>query len=263
MSDAPHYFLEGNPVDVERARLQLLERLAGPWTEASLGMLGDLSGKRCLELGGGGGGVARWLADAVGEDGSVVVVDRDTRFLDDLPANVELREADLETFEPDGPFDLVHARAVLVYVPSREQILERAVASLAPGGWMALEEPVVFMNREFNEAASGEAIEDGDALGKLFELGQMDIVRFPLRLPFALEDLGLIDVTWDTHVAMSRGGEGWALFNEWTVADVAAPMAVSLGLASPEFPDRLREQMRNPSEPVLSPMLVAVRGRLP
>lgn len=261
---APTYFLDGNEYDAELARLKLLERLAGSWTARSLEQLGDLSGKRCLEVGAGGGGVTRWLADAVGPSGSVVAVDRDPRFLTDLPAHVEVREADLNEFEPDGPFDVVHARAVLVYVAGRHELLQRLTAALAPGGWMALEEPIVVMTGEFINRYDGQERPDAGAIMQLLELSGADVVRFPLRLPVTFDELGFTDTTWDLHIEASRGGDDrWARFNEWTVADVAAPLAVAFDLASEDLPENIRAMLRDPAEVTLSPMLMTIRGRRP
>ncbi len=41
---------------------------------------------------------------------------------------------------PRDPFDLIHARLVLVHLPEREKVLDRMVAALKPGGWLLVEE---------------------------------------------------------------------------------------------------------------------------
>ena len=56
------------------------------------------AGWRCLEVGGGSGSIANWLADRVGDTGSVVVTDIDPRFLNRSPRrNVEVRRHDIST----------------------------------------------------------------------------------------------------------------------------------------------------------------------
>jgi len=45
----------------------------------------------CWEVGAGGPSVPAWLAQRVGSAGRVVAIDIDTSWLDDLPANVEVR----------------------------------------------------------------------------------------------------------------------------------------------------------------------------
>ena len=41
---------------------------------------------------------------------------------------------------PDGPWDVIHERLVLQHVPERLDVLDRLVASLAPGGWILIED---------------------------------------------------------------------------------------------------------------------------
>src|SRR5215471_2822516 len=63
----------------ERARLGGLAALCDPSTLRHLTALGVGPGWRCLEIGGGAGSVARWLAAAIGPAGRLVVTDLDTR----------------------------------------------------------------------------------------------------------------------------------------------------------------------------------------
>jgi 2-polyprenyl-3-methyl-5-hydroxy-6-metoxy-1,4-benzoquinol methylase len=67
-------------------------------------------GRRCLEVGAGGGSIALWLADRVAPDGVVVATDRDTTVLDELShPNLEVRVDDvLEDDLPEREFDVVH-----------------------------------------------------------------------------------------------------------------------------------------------------------
>src|SRR6266700_3189442 len=127
-----------HPNEVERRRLQLIGEVLDA---ATFGHLRDLrvdEGWRCLEAGAGEGSVARWLSEQVGERGRVVASDVDTRFLD-FPeaANVDVVEHDVRTDPcPGDPFDLVHARNVLMHLPARDEIFGRMVSWLRPGGWI-------------------------------------------------------------------------------------------------------------------------------
>jgi SAM-dependent methyltransferase len=125
----------------EQARLQLLEKSYDPGTVKILEQLRLPSAARCLELGAGAGSIAYWLADRV-PAGSVVAADLDPRFIDaGYAPNLTVRRMDVtrEDFAP-GSFDLIHARAVFMHLAAREEILERAVRWLAPGGWLVLED---------------------------------------------------------------------------------------------------------------------------
>jgi ubiquinone/menaquinone biosynthesis C-methylase UbiE len=100
------------------------------------------AGWQCLEIGGGSGSIARWLADRVGHQGNVFVTDIDPRFL--APAGrgqLKVRRHDVGTEGlPESTFDLIHARLVLIHVPQRVASLDRLVAALKPGGWIVIEE---------------------------------------------------------------------------------------------------------------------------
>ena len=85
------YVLADADHDAERARLDLLEEAHDPITRRRLSTLGVKPGSRCLEVGAGGGSIARWLGEQVTPSGAVVAVDINTRFLVDLPATVEVR----------------------------------------------------------------------------------------------------------------------------------------------------------------------------
>jgi len=136
-------------------RLRALERIYDPASTRRLEALGVAPGWRCLEVGAGGGSITRWLCSKVGPTGRVLAVDLDTRFVADIRAvNLDVARLDVATAElPRDAFDLVHARAVLSYLPQREVVLDRLVASLAPGGWLLVEEP-----DEYATAALGSGL---------------------------------------------------------------------------------------------------------
>lgn len=125
-----------------RHRLGLLEAVWDPATKQRLERLGVGPGWRCLEVGAGGGSVARWLCERVGPEGRVAAVDLDTRFVSEAPPpNLEVYERDI-TIEglPGDGYDLVHTRFVLMHLQGPEQALEAMVAALRPGGRILLEE---------------------------------------------------------------------------------------------------------------------------
>jgi SAM-dependent methyltransferase len=124
-------------------RLRAVERIYDPASTRRLETLGVGPGWRCLEVGAGGGSITRWLCSKVGPTGRVLAVDLDTRFIADIRAvNLDVALLDVTRAElPRNTFDLVHARGVLSYLPQREAVLDGLVASLAPQGWLLLEEP--------------------------------------------------------------------------------------------------------------------------
>src|SRR5512140_775051 len=90
------YVLADSPYELEIRRLRGLERELGPTTTRHLAELGVAAGWRCLEVGAGAGGVARWLVDRVGPEGRVVATDIDPRFLDaERHPGLEIRRHDI------------------------------------------------------------------------------------------------------------------------------------------------------------------------
>ena len=115
----------------ERDRLGALEALFDGSSKRLLAALDLREGMRCLEVGCGAGGIARWLADQVGGIGHVLATDLDTRFVDgEGRANLDVLTHDVVTDGlADGAFDLIHARAVLEHIPARDDVLR----TLGPG----------------------------------------------------------------------------------------------------------------------------------
>lgn len=135
------YLLDNRAPETGR-RFSHLSLLWDPWTIQHLERVGVRSGWKCLEVGAGGGSVARWLSERVGAEGHVLATDLDPRHLGELRGpNVEVRQHDLSKEDiPIGGFDLVHTRLVLQHVPRPNRALHRMVAAVRPGGWLVLED---------------------------------------------------------------------------------------------------------------------------
>ena len=110
-------------------------------TIRQLEQIGVAAGWSCLEVGGGGGSIARWLARQVTPGGHVVVTDIDPRWLESGYPDIELRRHDIVVDELEkDPFDLAHERLVLIHLPERDRALRRMIDSLRPGGWLLIED---------------------------------------------------------------------------------------------------------------------------
>src|SRR5262249_47467698 len=119
-----------------------VEELLDPGTIALIERRGIGAGCSCLELGAGGGSIAKWLASRVGAAGRVLATDLDTRHLAEVAAlaNVEVRRHDIVADAlPESDFDLVHARLVLEHLQERDAVLHKLVRALRPGGWLLVE----------------------------------------------------------------------------------------------------------------------------
>jgi SAM-dependent methyltransferase len=124
------------------ARFTALAEIFDPATFRHLDGLGIAPGWRCWEVGAGGHSVPRWLAERVGPAGRVLATDIDTSWLAGAggpPVEVRRHEAGAEA-PPAGPFDLVHARLVLVHVVNRDAALRSMAEVLRPGGWLLVED---------------------------------------------------------------------------------------------------------------------------
>ena len=141
------YFAEHVARDEESERLRNLQLSADPLTTRRLERVGVAEGWRCLEVGAGQGSIAAWMAERVGPGGRVDAIDIDLRLLGPLAElpNVDVRECDVLTGElPENHYDLAHTRFVLMHLSEPEVALQRMVASLRPGGWILVEDPVYY-----------------------------------------------------------------------------------------------------------------------
>jgi SAM-dependent methyltransferase len=199
-----------NAATAERDRLTALETVFDPGTRRHLRERGLREGWHCLEVGGGGGSITRWLAETVGVRGSVLVTDLNTRFLDELARpNLTVRRHDITTDQvPEAAFDLVHLRMVLQHLPERRAVLRKPAAALRPGGWLVVEDmdfgavvadPVVGER----EANIFHRLMDGHVRLSANPHFDPDHGRQLLRL---LEEMGLRGVDAEGRAFVWRGG---------------------------------------------------------
>jgi hypothetical protein len=124
---APSYAFDNDDPEAADRHDYLAEILDG-LTVQRLSGLGDLTGRRCLEVGAGAGSIARRLARAAGPAGRVLATDINTRYLGP-GTDFQVLRHDLSTEPvPEGPWDVIHARMVLLHLPRRREILHRLAA---------------------------------------------------------------------------------------------------------------------------------------
>ncbi|MGW2393767.1 class I SAM-dependent methyltransferase [Streptomyces lydicamycinicus] len=201
-----------NIADQAPDRFTVLEECYDPVSRAQLMRTGVGPGWRCLEVGGGGGSMGAWLADAVGSTGQVVVTDVEPGRMHDLRhrENVQVWRHDI-THDPlpEGEFDLVHARLVLLHLPQREDVLPRLVRALRPGGYLLLEDfdcghvPVLAAPGQ-SEAALFERVHEA-LMDQLRAAGADPL--WGRKLFAALTASGLDGVSATTYAEAWRGGE--------------------------------------------------------
>src|SRR4051812_791969 len=98
---------------------RLLAELLDPVSQARLAPF-VAPGAQCLEVGAGGGSIARWLVAQVGERGHVTALDLKPNHIPTQPGiSVLAHDLNGEERLPAGPFDVIHARLVLSHLPNR------------------------------------------------------------------------------------------------------------------------------------------------
>jgi SAM-dependent methyltransferase len=246
--------------ELEQARLDLLEQVTDPSTVRQLDAIGVGEGWRCLDVGAGGGSVTRLLAERVGDDGSVLSVDLDTRLLEPLAGDrVEVRRGDLLADPlPEAAFDLVHARHLLMHLPGRLQALRRLLAAVRPGGWLAVCEPdfnVVAIsppNRAWLRAWTGfcdAAVAGGWDPG------------YGGRVLGDLEALDLVEIHAESAGRSWPGGAVGPRLFAGTLGRLADRM-VALGVSVDDL-SAAQRLLRDPAVTFRSPTMTAAWGRRP
>lgn len=250
----------------ELDRLTALESLFDPASQRHLTSLGVRDGWRCLEVGAGAGGVARWLAGQVGPTGQVLATDLDTRFLHDHGrANLDVLTHNIVSDALDSEFDVIHARAVLTHIPDRDKVLARLAGALRPDGWLLIEDI------DFGSAAARTLAQyvTGPpsvvaaveriylAIAAVFEAVGAD-PAIGTRLTTALREAGLSDVGAEIHTPLPAGGsESWT---RGSIEQLAGKM-VATGLTTEADVELFLALTLDPAVYYAPPLMVSAWGR--
>jgi len=233
-------------------------------TAGHLRRLGVTAGCSCLEVGAGGGSIARWLAAQVGPGGRVLATDLDpSRFRHDGSPQLEVRQHDLvEAPVPEGPWDVIHERLVLQHLSEREGILARLVASLAPGGWILVEDFDLGVARTADRWAPGhDLVQTVAATFREILVARGAVNEFSDSARRLLREHGLTDIGSSGHVSIDPGGQGWARAMSAN-ARQAREQLQDRGVSSVDL-DRYLELVEEPDRFIASPVLISTWGRRP
>jgi SAM-dependent methyltransferase len=249
-----------NAWDYARRRLTLLEQYLDPITHRRLSSLGLGKGWRCLEVGGGGGSVARWLSAEVGADGRVVGTDIDPRFLEEIrEPNFEAWKHDIAIDDlPTGEFDLVHTRWVLQHLADPEVAIRRMIGALRPGGWLLVEGMDFF---PIHTAPSQLYIDLMVGLaGVIASSGGNDFGG--RALPAIVANQGLSNVEAEGDFAVLNAGSPMAEFFRLSALQVRDGIVGSGAVSAAQF-DAAIALLGDPGFWAFGPGGVAVRGQRP
>lgn len=253
------YVIDNDDPD-ELTRLRAIEAICDVGSVRRLQALGVAQGWRCLELGAGGGSIARWLAAQVGDPGAVLATDLAPLRVAELRAEgIDARVHDITRDElPAESFDLIHCRCVLHHLPERDSVLQRLLAMLRPGGTLLLEEYDAFTTQVGSPApiaamwrALMQALRDAGAAPE-----------WAHELPGILAALGMHDIRAAGEIAFCGPGSQEALFCQLTWQQFAERF-VRDGWITPQT---LAESLRLITQPgcyFMLPVLIAVSARRP
>ncbi len=247
-----------------------LEALYDPRTRGILAAAGVGPGWRCLEVGAGGGSVAGWLAEQVGTTGHVLATDLDPRFLGGLAAlgrpQLEVRRHDVAVDPlPEGAFDLVHARLVLVHIPAAAAVLAKLVAALRPGGWLVIEDfDPTFVDRAFPVADPADAAvarRTFGAMGDLLEARGAG-TGWARGHHGRFVAAGLIDTGAEAFFDVRLGGSAGARVDAANL-EQAGEGLIAAGVLAAADRDRVLRLLETPGFSYSSPAMFSTWGRRP
>jgi SAM-dependent methyltransferase len=246
------------------ARFAALSAMFDSGTIRHLEERGVATGWNCWEVGGGGGSIATWLARRVGDTGGVLVTDIDPRFLESSKVpNVAVLRHDIVTDPlPEGTFDLIHARLVLVHIPQWEKVLHRLISALKPGGWLIDEEFDSLSAPPDPTVSPGEVLlKTHVAMGRL--MVDRDFERRYGRLLFArLRAMGLVAVGAEARMFMVKRESPGAMLVRANYEQLREAMIDAGYVTAQEFDEDL-ERLDDPDFMMPSSILWTAWGRKP
>ncbi|HEY1273352.1 MAG TPA: methyltransferase domain-containing protein [Thermoleophilaceae bacterium] len=246
-----------NEWELAETRLELLEASHDPSSIQRATALGVGPGWDCLEAGAGHGSFARWLASRVGESGSVLAVDIDTRLLEGIEG-VEVRRMDLAADElPREAFDFAHSRLVLMHIPSRDEVLRRLTEALRPGGLLMVEEDD---SLTVQMSPDGPYREAWHAFVEVMSAAGTD-PAWARDLPRRLDSLGLDDVDAEVVAQLFRGRSDPARF--WSLSWLQTRERVVAAGVPADLVDSARAALEDPGQWFHGPSKIMAWGRRP
>jgi len=208
-----------------------------------LARVGLAAPQRVSDLGCGAGNVTRLLAERwpsaqiTGVDSSAEMLDKARK---EAP-KIEWRQADLATWRPEAPPDLIFSNAALHWLGDHERLFPELLRSLAPGGVLAVQMP---RNHQApSHTGMAEAARSGPWRATLEPLLRERPVAAPAAYFDILAGAGARADIWEVEYLQLLEGEDAVV--EWTKGTALKPLLDAL--AEPErgrFLADYRKRMR-------------------
>jgi SAM-dependent methyltransferase len=245
-------------------RFAALSEIFDESTKRHLRDRGLAPGWRCLEAGGGGGSIARWLSECVGAAGRVVATDVETRFLETIDRpNLEVLHHDITCDPlPRAAFDLAHTRMLLIHLRQPDAVLQRLTAALKPGGWLVCEEFDSASTLPDDEAGPDEAALKTHVAMRQLRKDHGGDLRYGRRLYSRFRNLGLTDLGAEGCLSIVHAGSPVATLLRASY-ELRRTAMIERGYITPEEFDADLLRMDAPGFMMPSPTMWTVWGRRP
>ena len=264
------YALGIDPAESARLRRQSAE--LRPESIELLTKLRLRAGQRAIDLGCGPSGILDLLAAAVAPGGQVTGLDADPTHVALAAeyaaqhglAHVEVVVADARhTGLATGSFDLVHARTLLVTIPSPAGVLAEMARLARPGGWVASQEPDTEHSLCYPPLPAWDRLRE--LLAASFRRTGADL-HIGRKLPEMYRAAGLEQIGVTVHASCYPAGHSRRTLLPDLLRSLH-PVILDLGLASePELAEvdqAVRRHLADPRTLMMPHLLVATWGRKP
>ncbi|GAA0445570.1 methyltransferase [Streptomyces olivaceiscleroticus] len=262
LDTVPGYVFDNDSTH-SREQHRCLAAAYDPVTLERLAATGVGDGWRCLEIGAGGGSVARWLAARVAPTGEVTATDVKPHHIPATPL-LTVRRHDVVTDPlPEAAFDLVVARLVLQHLPERVAVLDKLVRALKPGGVLQIDEfdtsyepPLLAPDARAAELYSAFLRAKAAAM----RAGGGD-PHWGRRVPAAMRAAGLVDIDPLPHIELRHArsaGLRLQLHHTYHLRD----RLLAEGLTDTDLTE-VRALMKDPAFRAASSILYSTQGRRP